>query len=153
MPSKSVAPPKTGELYERDFLIWTEDTARLLRAGRFDEVDVEHIAEEIEDMGKSRRHELHSRLTTLLWHLLKWKYQPEKRSTSWRLTILEQRRELGYLLEESPSLRPAVSKAVGSVYSHSVKGASTETDLPCSAFPDHCPFAPEQILDEDFLPD
>src|SRR5713226_718431 len=99
--------PRTASLYDQDFAVWTSETARLLRAGRFDEVDIEHVAEEIEDMGKRDKRELHSRLTVLLLHLLKWKWQPEKQTRGWQSTLLTQRAELGRLLEDSPSLRHA----------------------------------------------
>ena len=83
--------PASASLYDEDFAVWTAETARLLRAGRFDEVDIEHVAEEIEDMGKRDKRELHSRLTVLILHLLKWKWQPEKKSASWGSTIVTQR--------------------------------------------------------------
>ena len=104
-------------------------------------------------MGKSRRQELHSRLTVLIWHLLKWRHQPEKRSVSWDLTIDEQRRAIEYVLEESPSLRPTVPKVIVKVYSHALRGASKETGLPVDAFPAQCPFNADQILDKDYLPE
>jgi len=142
-----------SKLYSRDFFAWTEETARLLRAGRWRELDVENVAEEIEDMGRTRRRELRSRLHTLTFHLLKWKYQAEKRSKSWRLTIHNQRRELDYVLEESPSLRPTVTQAVEMVYAGAAQGASIQTGRPRNTFPDRCPFTPEQILDPDYLPE
>jgi hypothetical protein len=86
MSSKPLISP-CRNLYEEDFVAWTEQTARLLRSGRLAELDVDNLTEEVEDMGKSRRQELHSRLTVLIWHLLKWRHQPEKRSVSWDLTI------------------------------------------------------------------
>src|SRR5579872_5517180 len=91
--------------YEKDFYAWAVHNARLLRAGKLSEIDVENIAEEIESMGKSEKRELISRLAILLSHLLKWKCQPERRSRSWKLTIKEQRFELIDLLAESPSLK------------------------------------------------
>src|SRR5258708_27594646 len=96
--------PAAASLYDEDFAIWTAETARLLRAGRFHEVDIEHLAEEIEDMGKRDKRELHSRLTVLILHLLKWKWQPEKQTRGWQSTLLTQRAELDRLLGDSPSL-------------------------------------------------
>ena len=78
--------------YNADIIQWARQQAALLRAGRFSALDIEHIAEEIEDVGKSEERELESRLAVLIAHLLKWQYQPEKRGASWRLTIAEQRR-------------------------------------------------------------
>ncbi len=91
------------DLYDRDFFEWTQCNAALLRAARFDQADIEHIAEEIEDMGKSLRREVESRLEVLLQHLLKWKLQPGSRRKSWRLTANTQRREIGKLVRKMPS--------------------------------------------------
>jgi hypothetical protein len=81
-------PCRTGtgaSLYDEDFVAWAEQTARLLRQGRLHELDIENLAEEIEAMANRDRRELLSRLTVLLHHLLKWGWQPEKRSGSWKL--------------------------------------------------------------------
>jgi hypothetical protein len=141
-----------AKLYDEDFALWTAETARLLREGRFQEIDVEHVAEEIEDMGKRDHREMLSRLTLILQHLLKWEYQPEKRSKSWRSTMAVQRRELAKLFRQSPSVRRNIGAAVAEVYRDAVEDAAREADLPEESFPRECPFAPEQILDRDFLP-
>jgi hypothetical protein len=78
-------------LYDRDIVAWAQEQARLLRASRLAELDIEHIAEEIEDVGKSEQRELISRLSILIGHLLKWRYQPERRGASWESTIRTQR--------------------------------------------------------------
>ena len=144
--------PAAASLYDEDFAIWTAETARLLRAGRFDEVDIEHVAEEIEDMGKRDKRELHSRLTVLILHLLKWKWQPEKQTRGWQSTLLTQRAELDRLMEDSPSLRRTVAAAVAKVYPAALTTVALETGLPSAAFPGECPYSPDQILDRDFLP-
>jgi hypothetical protein len=138
--------PATASLYDEDFAVWTAETARLLRAGLFDEVDIEHVAEEIEDMGKRDKRELHSRLTVLILHLLKWKRQPES-------TLLAQRAELDRLLEDSPSLRRTIAAAIAKVYPDVRQLAESETGLPGAAFPSECPFTTDQILDRAFLPE
>ena len=145
--------PASASLYDEDFAVWTAETARLLRAGRFDEVDIEHVAEEIEDMGKRDKRELHSRLTVLILHLLKWKWQPEKKSASWGSTIVTQRAELRRLFKQSPSLKAMVHEAIENVYSDVMDGATAETGLPARTFPRKCPFTSDQILDRDFLPE
>ncbi len=151
MSAKSLTQPATL-LYDEDFALWTSETARLLRQGHFTELDVEHLAEEVEDMGKSQHRELGSRLIVIVKHLLKWQYQPQKRSESWKGTIVEQRSELEQLFEQSPSVRRTVPATLQRVYRSAVKQASLETDLPVESFPRECPFAPEQILDQDFFP-
>ncbi len=144
--------PAVARLYDEDFLSWTQETAHLLRTGRFDELDAEHLAEEIEDLGKSQRRELHSRLRTLLVHLLKWTLQPERRSPSWQRTMLDQRVELNELLRDSPSLRRQIPETIAGVYADAVQEASLETGLSADRFPGHCPFTSEQILDRGFPP-
>jgi hypothetical protein len=145
--------PASASLYDEDFAVWTAETARLLRAGRFDEIDIEHVAEEIEDMGKRDKRELHSRLTVLIIHLLKWKWQPEKQTRGWQSTLLTQRAELDRLLEDSPSLRHAIAAAIAKVYPAVLKSVVLETGLSASTFPSECPFPPDQILDREFLPE
>jgi Domain of unknown function DUF29 len=138
--------------YDADFFEWTQHTAALLRAGRMAEVDVEHLAEEVEDMGKRDRREVDSRVTVLLTHLLKWQKQPEHRSRSWKSTILAQRHDLGRVLQDSPSLRPRVGSELRRTYTDAVEEAAEETGVFLEHFPSECPWTPEQILDQDFLP-
>jgi len=152
MPVRSFSVPSHSS-YAEDFLAWSEHTVRLLRARRFEEVDLENLIEEIESMGKSQQRELDSRLRVLLRHLLKWKYQPERRSTSWALTLDNQRFELDRLLRQSPSLRPVLTHSLADVYPAAVRTAALETRLPRDTFPARCPFTARQILDPDFLPE
>ena len=95
--------------YETDVAAWADEQARLIRAGQFDKLDWEHIAEEIEDVGKSEQRELASRMAVLIAHLLKWQYQPERQSTSWKRTIKEQRRALAFHIKQVPSLKPKLA--------------------------------------------
>jgi hypothetical protein len=138
-------------LYDEDFFEWTRVNGELLRTGRFDQADIEHIAEEIEDMGKRNLHEMNSRVRVLLGHLLKWQLQPEKRSRSFERTIAGQRTELGQLLEDSPSLRVRIQPNLRRNYQKSVQLAVIETGLPENHFPAECPFTVDQILDPEFL--
>lgn len=144
--------PRNSTAYDEDFFAWTAEQARLLRAGELPRIDSANIAEEIEDMGRSIRHELRSRLTVLTMHLLKWRYQPNHRSPSWSRTIAEQRDEIADLLLESPSLRAIVSDETNKIYRRAARKAAGDTGLPETAFPAECPFTATQILDEDFLP-
>jgi hypothetical protein len=141
-----------ANLYDEDFAVWTAETARLLREGRFTEVDAEHLAEEIEDMGNRDRREVLSRLTLIIQHLLKWQYQTQKRSRSWRATVVVQQAELEHIFEQSPSLRRPSPAALERAYRNAVKQASIQTDLPAESFPRECPYTLEQILDSEFLP-
>ena len=143
---------KSAELYDEDFYQWTVRNAELLRSGRVREADLVNIAAEIEDMGKRERRELLSRLSILIMHLLKWQVQPDRRGNSWTATIRLQRKEIGDLLLEMPSLRRYLAKNLPKAYEYGVVSAVAETGLPSEAFPNTCPFPLDALLDPDFLP-
>src|SRR5580658_8345121 len=103
--------PVKSALYDRDFFAWSLEQAELLRAGKLAEADVEHIAEEIESMGRTEKRELISRLSILLLHMLKWRYQPDKRSPSWEASIRVQRNRLADHLDDNPSLKLLLPQA------------------------------------------
>ena len=92
-------------LYERDFSLWIEQQAALLREKRLDELDVANLLEEIEWMGRKDKKSIKSNLVIVLLHLLKHEFQPKRRSRRWLDSILEHRQRLRDDLEESPSLR------------------------------------------------
>lgn len=144
--------PKSG-LYEQDFYAWANEQAALLRSGKLSAADIEHIAEEIESMGKTEKRELISRLKVLLMHLLKWQFQPVARSVSWQLTIKEQRREVARHLADNPSLKARLSETMADAYGDAIIAAARETSLPEDAFPAECPWSFEQIMDAGFWPD
>ncbi|EGV20651.1 DUF29 domain-containing protein [Thiocapsa marina] len=139
-------------LYEHDIHAWTQQTAELLRQRRFQELDIEHLVEELETMGRRDRQELISRLKILLGHLLKWQYQPAHRSSSWRGSILEQRLRIRDLLQDSPSLKPLFAEAAASAYRDGATLASKETGLSPAHFPEALPYVPDHLLEDDWLP-
>jgi hypothetical protein len=139
--------------YDDDFFAWTQEQARLLREGDLADIDVENLAEEIESMGKSLRRELRNRLGVLVMHLLKWNYQPTFRSRSWSSTIKEQRKQVQSLINEAPSLLSLLRNELSDIYGSAVTNASGETGLSEETFPVECPYTPEEILSEDFLPE
>jgi hypothetical protein len=143
---------RNAAVYDKDFFAWTQEQADLLRSGQFSQVDAANVAEQMEDMGRSIRRELRSRLAILTMHLLKWRYQPGYRSPSWSATIGEQRDQIAELLDESPSLAALPAQDWLKIYRLAVKSALRETGLSEATFPAQCPFTPEQILAEDFLP-
>lgn len=143
----------SSDIYNRDFHAWATEQAALLRARRLSELDVEHIAEEIETLGRAEKRELINRLAVLLLHLLKWTHQPERRGKSWRLTIEEQRRQLTRHLRDNPSLRAGQDEAMADAYGDAVLRAERETDLPRDLFPWSCPYNFEQLLDNGFWPE
>ena len=105
-----------SNLYETDFYAWTVEQSKLLQVGDFKHLDITNLVEEIESLGKQERRELESRLGVLIGHLLKWDYQPERRSKSWRSTIREQRRAALKLISQNPSLKPYLTEAIVDAY-------------------------------------
>ena len=142
-----------SSLYELDFYAWANEQAALLRAGKLSQADIEHIAEEIESMGKTEKRELISRLTVLLAHLLKWQYQPVRRGASWEVTIVNQRLDITTHLQDNPSLKSQLSEAIANAYRKARGEAYAETALPKATFPAECPWTFEQMIDETFWPE
>ena len=136
--------------YESDFYAWANEQAALLRAGNLSQADVEHIAEEIESMGRSEKHELINRLSVLLSHLLKWQFQPAFQGRSWLFTIKEQRIQIHDNLLENPSLRASFAESLSKAYKLALLLAEKETGV--TSLPEICPYSQEQILDDEFFP-
>lgn len=141
--------------YDGDIIAWANEQARLLREGLFSQLDIEHIAEEIEDVGKSEKREIKSRMIVLMSHLLKWGRQPERQGNSWRRTINVQRRDIDDCLKATPSLKPDLQNPewLESAWAGALDMAVKETGLPFDAFPEECPWALGQIMDADFWPE
>ncbi len=144
--------PVKSTLYDRDFFAWSRQQAELLRAGELGQADIEHIAEEIDSMGRAEKRELVSRLSVLLLHLLKWQHQPDKRGPSWEASIRVQRNRLADHLDDNPSLKPLLPQALASAYRDAALEAVAETGLVGSTFPETCPWTVEQALDGGFWP-
>jgi hypothetical protein len=140
-------------LYDADFVAWADETATLLQQRRFEELDLANLAEEIQDLGNRHRDALENNLTVLLIHLLKWHYQPEMRSGSWRGSIVEHRRRVNKALKQYPSLKPHLLKTFDECYLDAVEQATAETGLKADRFPQDCPYAIEQVLAGSFLPE
>lgn len=139
--------------YDQDFYLWFADQARLLRAGTWQQLDIEHLAEELEDTGKREKRALRSRTVVLLAHLLKYRFQPQHRSASWNGAIREQRKQLAELLNDSPSLKPRLEEDLQDSYISARLLAAGETGLAETSFPEQCPYSIDQLLDQDFWPD
>ena len=147
------AAPSPTSTYDSDFYAWAMEQAALIRAGNLAAVDLEHVAEEIESMGKTEKKELINRLAILLLHLLKWQFQPSNRGSSWRRTILEQRRQLQRHMADNPSLKSKLPEALADAYGDAVIAAVDETGLPDSAFPAACPWSYDRAMDGSFWPE
>ena len=139
-------------LYEQDLFAWTQQQVNLLTHQRWHELDVENLIDELEGMARRDQREMTNRLIILIAHLLKWEFQPDHQSGSWRGSIQEQRLQLNGLLEDSPSLHQQFIESPEKAYPQAVKLASKETELPTTKFPNECPYELAQLLDEDFLP-
>jgi hypothetical protein len=142
-----------SSLYEIDFYAWTQEQAILLREQQWSRVDLANVLEEIESLGKQQRQELRNRLGILLGHLLKWQFQPDHRSKSWRATVREQRYRIRKLLDESPSLKTHILEAIAYGYELGLALIVQETPLDYGDLPENCLYLLEQILDDTFLPE
>ena len=141
------------QLYDADFVQWIDQATQLLRQGRFDELDIENLIEEVEDLGKRDRRALCSDLKIVVLHLLKWQFQPEQRSGSWRGSIREHRQRIERILKDSPSLRGYLEQEYRDCYAQARPLAADETGLALNMFPSNCPYTTAQMLDHEFLPE
>ncbi|RZI45884.1 DUF29 domain-containing protein [Candidatus Finniella inopinata] len=139
--------------YEEDFYGWVTGNIAFLKQKRFDEMDIEHLIEELEDMGNNKKHALISRLAQLIFHLLKWQYQPDFRGRSWEGSIKMQRMELEELLQDSPSLKSKVTEGFSVAYKKAQLIIQKETPIDLKLMPQICPYTFEQCLDDEFYPD
>ena len=141
-------------LYERDIALWSNLMAELLRQGQFDQLDLEHLIDEVIDLGRRERDRLVSAVRLILHHLLKWQYQPERRSRSWLKTIQRERINSQSYVEDTPSLKRIQTQDwLHKIYTIARKDAALETELPLNTFPEDCPYSWEQVFDEGFPDD
>ncbi len=138
--------------YTADFNLWIQRTAKLLRERRWHEIDLEHLIEEVEDLGKSERRGIASQLTRLLLHLLKWQYQPQRRSDSWLDSTTDARTQISLAIEDSPSLKNYPAEQLEQSYQRARRQAAKQTGMPLSVFPEECPYSLELVLEEDWFP-
>jgi hypothetical protein len=140
------------DLYDQDYYLWIMRTIELLNQKKFSELDLTNLVEEIEDMGKSEKKSITSNLRILLMHLLKYKYQSDKRTNSWLFTIVEHRKRLQEAFKVSPSLRRYYEEVFLDCYQDARELASAETGLSIKIFSEVCPFTPEEALNSNYLP-
>jgi hypothetical protein len=149
---QTLAQPRTIACYDEDWVLWIDAQVRLLSEKRFSELDVGNLVEELDGMKKQYAHELDSRLTVLIMHLLKCEYQTDHPRNKWHSTLIEQRRRILLLLESSPSMRPRVMKFSMDCYTDARRRAALETGLDITTFPRQLPYSVAQLLDHDFMP-
>jgi hypothetical protein len=139
--------------YDTDFYAWAQAQASALRAKDWAALDLEHLAEEVDDLRKTERRAVRSQLRLILSHLLKWVYQPARRTDSWRSTIANGRVLVQEDLEDLPSLAPELETLAAWAYPRARRDAAQETDLPLTTFPEACPWSITQVLDAGFWPE
>ncbi|HEY4713422.1 MAG TPA: DUF29 domain-containing protein [Aquirhabdus sp.] len=141
--------------YQTDIVAWANEQAALIRMGKIDQMDLEHIAEEIEDVGKSEQRELENRMALLLAHLIKWRYQPERRGVSWLKTIKIQRKSILVRLKKTPSLTVSLNNAewLESAWDDSLVIAAKETGIGIDVFPEVIPWEVNDVLTDGWLPE
>ncbi len=139
-----------GTRYEDDLYTWAKEQADLLRSGRLETLDLDHIAEELEGLSKSEFGKLRSSLRVLVMHMLKWDQQPEHRTPSWIFSIREQRRRVRDVLADNPGLKPRREEALRRAYPDARDWAANETHLTSDEFPAECPYGWDDILDRPF---
>jgi hypothetical protein len=132
--------------YDTDHILWAKDQAKAILERRFQDLDIERLADEVESLVRSERHSLRSAIQELMLHLLKWYYQPQKRTRSWITSIDKQREAVKEVLSENPSLVPTVEDVIADNYLRVVKWASVETNLPKKHFPSECPYSFDELM-------
>ncbi len=139
-------------LYSQDFYSWTRQQADLLRQGQWQDIDIAHLVEEIEDLGNRHYDQLESRLAVLIGHLLKWEFQAHLRSNSWNATIEEQRYRIERLLQRNPGLQTKLPEAFADAWLSALAIAIRDTNLPKNTFPESCHYTLDQVLNQNWLP-
>ena len=139
--------------YDRDFHAWAKEQGELIRSRSANAIDWDNVAEEIESLGRQESGELYSHFVILLTHLLKWEFQPNRRSRSWRVTVHAQRADIAKQLKRSPSLKAVLQEEFDDAYPRARSQAELETRLPAETFPEAPPFDLMQALDPEWWPD
>ncbi|EWY35815.1 hypothetical protein N825_34200 [Skermanella stibiiresistens SB22] len=142
-------------LYDTDFAAWTEQQADLLRSGQLDAVDIDHIAEEIESLGRSELRAMESALMRIVEHLLKLAHSPASDPRDgWRESVTVQRLEYEALADDNPGLVGRVRLPTVYDRARRLAGVSLERHdgLPMSILPATCPWTLAEITDTAFWP-
>ena len=142
-----------SKLYSTDFSTWISQTAQLLRERRWHDIDVANLIDEVEDLGKSERRAIGSQLTRLLLHLLKWQYQPQRRSDSWLDSITDARTQIDLAMKDSPSLKGYPAEQLEESYRRARRQAAIQTKLEISVFPQTCQYSLDLVVADDWLPE
>lgn len=153
MTAVKARPSSVGTAYADDFYTWTQEQGARLRSGDLSGLDRANLAEEIESLGKSQFSSLVSALRVVLLHMLKFEYQPGRRTRSWTISIATHRIHVAEELSESPGLKGRLTEAIGKAYRVARLEAAKETRLAVNRFPETCPYTYQDIMDRPFAID
>ena len=132
---------------DEDYAAWIGHQVDALKQGRFDELDIEELAGEVDSLGKRDFKELRSALRVIILHMLKWDYQPERRDVSWRKSINAARRRVWGELESSPSFRSRIEEAISFAFPHAREQAWEETGVhKLQSEPQSCPYSFDDLM-------
>jgi hypothetical protein len=140
--------------YETNIVAWANEQAWLVRNKKFELLNIEQIAEEIEDVGKSEQRELASRMAVLLCHLLKWQYQPARQGASWKAAIKTQRERVKRRLNQTPSLKKCLtdSEWLADAWDDARDATEKKIEISYEKFPEQCSWTIEDILSDNWFP-
>ncbi len=144
--------PILSQLYEQDYEEWLRQTSQQLENRDIDQLDWQHLIEELEGLTKSDKRAIASQLIRLLLHLLKWQYQPQRRSDSWLDSITDARTQIELAIEDRPSLKAYPQERLIFCYQKARRQAAQQTQLPLKTFPENCPYSLALILTDHWLP-
>jgi hypothetical protein len=142
----------TLDLYKSDYDTWLTEQIRALEQGKLEVLDIPHLIEELEGLNKSNKREMRSYLIVLLAHLLKWQYQPNRRSGSWKASIANSRKGIEQVIKDQSSLKNYWSEILEQAYTDAKEWAADETKINIKLFPSECPYTVEQLRDKKWLP-
>ncbi len=138
--------------YMKDFYSWAKEQIKLLKKGQFDKLDIPNLIKELKTKSDHEKQELERRLILLLIYLLKWKHQPAKRKKSWKFIITEQRTEYAHVLKENQGPQPQLENILSHAYDLARIKAAKKTRLNINTFETTCPWALDDITDDNFYP-
>jgi hypothetical protein len=139
--------------YDTDYGLWLAEQINHIKSHQWEQLDADNLIAELEQLNRSNKRELYSYLVVVLGHLLKWQYQPQDKSGSWRGSIKNGRKRIERLFKDQPSLKPYVTEILAEAYTEASELASDETGKPLSVFPLECPYSLVQVLGADFFPE
>ena len=142
-----LAPRRNRPSADDDYAAWISHQVEALKAGRFNELDIEDLTDEVESLAKRDFKALRSAIRIIILHMLKWDYQPEERGSSWRRSINAARKRVWGELESSPSFRSRIPEAIEFAFPHAREEAWEQTGVyKLRSEPKVCPYNFDDIM-------